>query len=58
MLKIRLMGTKRDISWFQRIIQRCPSIEVTELSDIYENKGTDRFFRNYMEVQRRKKQKI
>ena len=55
MLKIRLMGTRRDISWFQRIIQRCPSIEVTELSDIYENKGTDRFFINYMEVQRRKK---
>ncbi len=55
MLKIRLMGTRRDISWFQRILQRCPRIEITELSDIYENKGTDRFFRNYMEVQRRKK---
>lgn len=26
MLKIRLMGTKNDITWFQKIIKRHPKI--------------------------------
>lgn len=28
MLKVRLMGTKNDIAWFQKILQRHPKIEV------------------------------
>ena len=32
MLKVRLMGTKNDIAWFQKILQRHPKIEVMELS--------------------------
>lgn len=32
MLKVRLMGTKNDIKWFGKILQRHPKIEVTELS--------------------------
>lgn len=43
MLKVRLMGTKNDIKWFQRLLQRNPKVEVTEFSDLYENKGTKRF---------------
>ena len=35
MLKIRLMGTKNDITWFKKIMQRHPKIEVLELSDLY-----------------------
>ena len=31
MLKVRLMGTKNDIAWFQKILQRHPKIEVMEL---------------------------
>ena len=30
MLKVRLMGTKNDIAWFQKILQRHPKIEVME----------------------------
>ena len=30
MLKIRLMGTKNDIKWFGKILQRNPKGEVTE----------------------------
>lgn len=40
MLKVRLMGTKNDIKWFGKILQRNPKIEVTEFSDMFPNKGT------------------
>ena len=39
MLKVRLMGTKNDIAWFQKILQRHPKIEVMELSELYPIKG-------------------
>ena len=52
MLKIRLMGTKNDITWFQKIIKRHPKIEVLEMSDLYPNKGTDKYYRAYIEVKR------
>ena len=29
MLKVRLMGTKNDITWFRKILQRNPKVEVT-----------------------------
>ena len=38
MLKVRLMGTKNDIKWFGKILQRNSKIEVTEFSDLYPNK--------------------
>lgn len=45
MLKIRLMGTKNDITWFKKIMQRHPKVEVLEMSDLYPNKGTDKYYR-------------
>ena len=38
MLKVRLMGTKKDINWFGKILRRNPKIEVTEFSDLFSNK--------------------
>lgn len=52
MLKVRLMGTKNDIKWFQRLLLRNPKVEVMEFSDLYENKGTKRFYRVYAEVRK------
>ena len=52
MLKVRLMGTKNDIKWFGKILQRNPKIEVTEFSDLYPNKGTKKFYRAYVEVKK------
>ena len=52
MLKIRLMGTKKDIKWFEKILFRHPKLEVLEISELYLNKGTDRFYRVYIEIQR------
>ena len=40
MLKVRLMGTKNDIKWFGKILQRNPKVEVTEFSEMFPNKGT------------------
>lgn len=50
MLKIRVMGTKNDIKWFRKILHRQPKVTVTEFSDMYQNKGTNRFYRAYAEV--------
>ena len=50
MLKVRLMGIKNDIKWFGKILQRNPKIKVTEFSDLYPNKGTKKFYRAYVEV--------
>ena len=50
MLKIRLMGTKNDIKWFERILRRQSKVAVTEFSEMYQNKGTNRFYRAYVEV--------
>ena len=55
MLKVRLMGTKNDIKWFEKILRRHPKIKVLEFSDFYTNKGTNRFYRVYVEVQKRVK---
>ena len=52
MLKIRLMGTKNDIKWFEKILKRQPKVAVTEISDLYPNKGTERYYRVYVEVQK------
>ena len=57
MLKIRLMGTKSDIRWFQNFLQIDSDIEVLELSDLYPNKGTDRYYRSYAEVERKESEK-
>ena len=50
MLKIRLMGTKSDIRWFQNFLQIDSDIEVLELSDIYPNKGTDRYYLSLIHI--------
>ena len=50
MLKIRLMGTKSDIAWFQRLMKNHLQIRVLEISDLYANKGTDKNYRCYMEI--------
>ena len=50
MLKIRLMGTKNDIKWFEKILKRQSKVAVTEVSDLYRNKGTNIYYRAYVEV--------
>ena len=46
------MGTKNDIVWFQKIMQRHPKIEVMEVSELYTNKGTSKYYRSKAEEQK------
>lgn len=55
MLKIRMQGTKKDIHWFQRLLEQDKAIHVLQVSEIFANKGTNKFFRAYAEVERTEK---
>ena len=52
MLKIRFMGTKSDIAWFQKILSSNNKIEVLEVSELYSNKGTKKYYRAYAQVKK------
>lgn len=52
MLKIRFMGTKSYIAWFQKILSSNNKIEVLEISELYSNKGTRKYYRSYAQVQK------
>lgn len=52
MLKVRLMGTAKDIRWFERVLRKNSDLKVSEMSELFSNKGTKRFFRAYMEVEK------
>ncbi len=52
MLKVRLMGTIRDIKWFEKMLLRNKSIVVSELSAPYQIKGSKKNRRVYAEVER------
>ena len=51
MLKIRLQGTHKDIEWFRKILSSHPNMNLTEFSNEYRNKGTNKYFRVYAEVE-------
>jgi len=52
MLKVRLMGTKNDIRWFRKILEREKALHILQCSEPYGLKGTDRFYRVYVEVEK------
>lgn len=54
MLKIRLMGTKKDIQWFGRLLQGSNEVKINEFSEVFINKGTNNYFRAYLEIEKRK----
>lgn len=56
MLKIRLQGITKDIRWFKTILEKNSGIRVLQISDIFSNKGTNRYFRTYVEVEREERQ--
>ena len=43
MLKIRLQGTKNDIRWFVRLLQRDKRFDVNNVSTFLDNVGTDKY---------------
>jgi hypothetical protein len=55
MLKIRMQGTKKDLHWFRRILERQEGVDVKSVSEPFANKGTNKYFRVYAEVERTEK---
>lgn len=55
MLKVRLQGTIRDIRWFRRLLERHEEVEVKEVSEPFTNKGTNKYFRVYAEIEKAEK---
>ncbi len=55
MLKIRLQGTIKDIQWFKRLLERHEEVKVKEVSKPFTNKGTNKYFRVYAEVEKEEK---
>lgn len=53
MLKIRLQGTLRDIRWFRKLIEQHEEIEVLRTSEPFANKGTNKYFRVYSEIEKK-----
>ena len=57
MLKIRLQGTPNDIKWFKKILERDKRIQLNDFSEMFANKGTNRYFRVYAEVEKSERAK-
>lgn len=55
MLKIRLQGTMKDLKWFKKILERDRRITVLSVSEPFANKGTNRYFRVYADIEKNRK---
>lgn len=55
MLKIRMQGMTSDIEWFQKILEEDKRIRVLGISEPFANKGTNKYFRFYAEVNKKEK---
>lgn len=55
MLKIRLQGTIKDIQWFRKMMDKHPKVRVLRVSEAFSNKGTNKYFHVYAEVEKEEK---
>ena len=55
MLKIRMQGTKKDLHWFRWLLERQGDVDVKSVSEPFANKGTNKYFRVYAELERTEK---
>ena len=50
MIKVRLQGTKEDMEWLEKQLSECPGIKISQSSETFSNKGTNKYFRKYLEI--------
>lgn len=58
-VKVRMQATPEDISNFQKMLERCEELgmcQVMNFSDLFRNKGTNKYFRAYSDVKVNKEQ--
>jgi len=53
MLKVRMQGTLKDIRWFRKLLGRHEEIRVLQVSEPFANKGTNKYFRVYSEIEKK-----
>lgn len=53
MIKVRLQGTKEDMEWLEKQLSECPEVKITESSEMFSNKGTSKYYRKYLEINRK-----
>lgn len=58
MVKIRLQGTTNEIKRMRRVIERNRNLRVVSVSDVFANKGTKKYFHQYMDVSFDLQQKV
>lgn len=58
MVKIRLQGTTNEIKRMRRVIERNRNLRVVSVSDVFANKGTKKYFRQYMDISFELQQKV
>ena len=51
MIKMRLQGTVEDIARLEEQLACYNEIQIVESSDVYRNKGTNKHFRKYLEIE-------
>ena len=52
MVKMRLQGTKEDMEWLEEQLAQLPNVQITESSELFSNKGTNKYFRMYLEIEK------
>ena len=52
MVTVRLQGTKEDMEWLEKQMEQIPNVQITESSDLFSNKGTNKYFRKYLEIEK------
>ena len=52
MVKMRLQGTKEDMEWLEEQLVKLPNVQISESSEVYRNKGTNNYFRKYLEIEK------
>ena len=58
MIKVRMQGTKEDMKWLEDQLRTKSEVLITESSEAFQNKGTNRYFRRYLEIERKDKNKM
>lgn len=57
MIKVRMQGTKEDMEWLEKQLRKDPAVLVTESSQAFQNKGTNRYYRKYLEIEKQETKK-
>ena len=57
MVKIRIQGTSNELKRCRRVLERENRIDILNQSDVFPNKGTSKYYRQYMDIQIRQKTK-